>query len=226
LRWEGVYLCPVRLRPVTLLPPASCSTQHPSKTQGRRKAVYATLVPLGFPKECLIEIRNVQRHWCQDAGALNRVPRRPSFLYLALTNRLLNPYRKWRPLDEERPPASAREANPPSASEGGRRDFSMTIEFQEQTLWLLPLGLAVSFMLWVLWHFFKETRRQSGSNLPAIQAPNSAVRDGRNSGKAALHLQGRSARSSHLPHSADNESGPLSGQGYPLGRSRHAPIAH
>jgi len=35
----------------------------------------------------------------------------------------------------------------------------VTIEIHEQTLWLIPVSVAVSFMLWVLWHWWKEERR-------------------------------------------------------------------
>lgn len=32
----------------------------------------------------------------------------------------------------------------------------MTLEIHEQTLWLIPVGLAVGFMVWVLWHWWLE----------------------------------------------------------------------
>jgi hypothetical protein len=32
----------------------------------------------------------------------------------------------------------------------------MTLEIHEQTLWLIPVGLAVSFMIWVLLHWWRE----------------------------------------------------------------------
>ena len=35
----------------------------------------------------------------------------------------------------------------------------MTIEIHDQALWLIPVGMAVSFMLWVLWQWWKEERR-------------------------------------------------------------------
>ena len=35
----------------------------------------------------------------------------------------------------------------------------MTVEVHEQTLWLVPVGMAIGFMLWVLWHWLKEERR-------------------------------------------------------------------
>jgi len=33
---------------------------------------------------------------------------------------------------------------------------SMTLEIHEQTLWLIPVGFAVSFLVWVLWHWWRE----------------------------------------------------------------------
>jgi hypothetical protein len=35
----------------------------------------------------------------------------------------------------------------------------MTLEIHEQTLWLIPVGLAVSFMVWVLWNWWREEHR-------------------------------------------------------------------
>ncbi len=32
----------------------------------------------------------------------------------------------------------------------------MTIEIHEQTLWLIPVSLAVGFMVWVLWNWWRE----------------------------------------------------------------------
>jgi len=32
----------------------------------------------------------------------------------------------------------------------------MTIEIHDQALWLIPVGLAVGFMVWVLWHWWRE----------------------------------------------------------------------
>jgi len=36
---------------------------------------------------------------------------------------------------------------------------TVTLEFQVQELWLLPAGLAIWFMLWVLWKWWQEERR-------------------------------------------------------------------
>jgi hypothetical protein len=35
----------------------------------------------------------------------------------------------------------------------------MTLEIHEQTLWLIPVSLAVSFMIWVLLNWWREERR-------------------------------------------------------------------
>ena len=35
----------------------------------------------------------------------------------------------------------------------------MTLEIHEQTLWLIPVGLAVSFMIWVLLNWWHEEHR-------------------------------------------------------------------
>jgi hypothetical protein len=40
----------------------------------------------------------------------------------------------------------------------------MTVEIQEQSLWLVPAGLAICFMVWVLWSWWREERRRSRSN--------------------------------------------------------------
>lgn len=32
----------------------------------------------------------------------------------------------------------------------------MILEIHEQALWLIPVGLAVSFMVWVLWNWWRE----------------------------------------------------------------------
>jgi hypothetical protein len=39
----------------------------------------------------------------------------------------------------------------------------MTIEIHEQTLWLIPVGLAVSFMIWVFLNWWQEERRPNDS---------------------------------------------------------------
>lgn len=40
----------------------------------------------------------------------------------------------------------------------------MTIVIQEQLLWLIPAGMAICFMLWVLWSWVREERHRSRSN--------------------------------------------------------------
>jgi hypothetical protein len=84
---------------------------------------------------------------------------------------------------------------------------SMTIEIHEQTLLLIPVSLAVGFMVWVLWNWWREEHRKTESriedrrtedrslaarhlrviNLPAQLAPSSEVRDWHRQGKALLH---------------------------------------
>jgi hypothetical protein len=73
----------------------------------------------------------------------------------------------------------------------------MTIEIHEQTLWLIPVGLAVGFMVWVLWNWWREERRigerriearhQRVINLPAVPAPSIEARDWHRRGKLILH---------------------------------------
>jgi hypothetical protein len=73
----------------------------------------------------------------------------------------------------------------------------MTIEIHEQTLWLIPVGLAVGFMVWVLWNWWREehhmvgrrteARNQRVINLPAVSAPSSEARDWHRRGKLILH---------------------------------------
>ncbi len=89
---------------------------------------------------------------------------------------------------------------------------SMTMEIHAQTLWLIPVSLAVGFMVWVLWNWWREehhmkephmsdrriedrrlgeqrldTRHQRVINLPALPAPSSEARDWRRRGKLILH---------------------------------------
>jgi len=94
---------------------------------------------------------------------------------------------------------------------GGRRAeegiASMTIEIHEQTLWLIPVSLAVGFMLWVLCNLWREehgkkesriearriedwrieARRPRVISLPAQPAPSSEARDWHRRGKLILH---------------------------------------
>jgi hypothetical protein len=90
---------------------------------------------------------------------------------------------------------------------------SMTIEIHEQALWLIPVSLAVGFMVWVLWNWWSEEhrtkeRRIAGErhiqvgciedqppvarhrrviNLPEQSAPSSEARAWRRRGKPILH---------------------------------------
>ena len=78
----------------------------------------------------------------------------------------------------------------------------MTIEIHEQTLWLIPVSLAVGFMVWVLWNWWREehhmadrriedprieARHQRVINLSAAQAPSSEARDWHRRGRLILH---------------------------------------
>jgi hypothetical protein len=78
---------------------------------------------------------------------------------------------------------------------------SMTIEIHEQTLWLIPVSLAVGFMVWVLWNWWREEHPKKESrieirradephprviNLPAEPAASSEARDWRKRGKLIL----------------------------------------
>jgi len=35
----------------------------------------------------------------------------------------------------------------------------MKVEFGAEALWLIPVGFAIWFMLWVLWKWWREERR-------------------------------------------------------------------
>jgi hypothetical protein len=37
----------------------------------------------------------------------------------------------------------------------------MKLEIDAIALWLIPVGIALWFMIWVLWHWQKEEHRQS-----------------------------------------------------------------
>jgi hypothetical protein len=84
---------------------------------------------------------------------------------------------------------------------------SMTIEIHEQTLWLIPVILAVGFMVWVLWNWWREehhmadrriedrriedprieARHERVFNLSAPTAPSSEARDWHRRGRLILH---------------------------------------
>ncbi len=42
----------------------------------------------------------------------------------------------------------------------------MTLEFHAESLWLIPVGLALWFMLWVLWNWWREERRSRSFEEP------------------------------------------------------------
>ncbi len=93
---------------------------------------------------------------------------------------------------------------------GGRAEggiASMTIEIREQALWLIPVGLAVGFMVWVLSNWWREEHSKTESriesrrieypridaqrprviNLPEEPAPSSEARDWHRRGKLIPH---------------------------------------
>lgn len=37
--------------------------------------------------------------------------------------------------------------------------FTLKIGFNAETLWLIPLGLALWFMIWALWNWWREEHR-------------------------------------------------------------------
>ena len=47
------------------------------------------------------------------------------------------------------------------AGETERGTVTMAVEFQAESLLLIPVGLGISFMLWVLWNWHKEEKRRS-----------------------------------------------------------------
>ena len=40
-----------------------------------------------------------------------------------------------------------------------REDADMQMEFDAKALWLIPAGLALWFMIWALWNWWREERR-------------------------------------------------------------------
>jgi hypothetical protein len=83
------------------------------------------------------------------------------------------------------------------------RIASMTIEIHAQTLWLIPVVLAIGFMLWVLWNWWREEplkkesriedrkiedRRPRVINLPAQLAASSEAREWHRRGKPILPI--------------------------------------
>jgi hypothetical protein len=88
-----------------------------------------------------------------------------------LTNCLLAPYGKGRHLDTgglagprvvnltRRGRSELRRGELRRAERG---IVSMTVEIREQTLLLIPVSLAVGFMVWVLWNWWREEHRTEG----------------------------------------------------------------
>jgi len=96
--------------------------------------------------------------------------------YRAFRNCLLLPYSKGRRLNLQGTPARAREE---AASPGSGGIFNVILELQAEELWLAPLTLALTFLLWVLWNWWKEGRRRAeknGFNSLAARPANTASR--------------------------------------------------
>ena len=124
LRRQEHEKTPARSYIFTLLPPASCSTEHPFAIRTDRKPTYTVPIVPGLPKRMPKKIRNVRPVRCQGGGtqgsrgagergsmraggrpgADQRRPREAPF-YAALTNRLLLLYCKRRGLDAWSSPA-------------------------------------------------------------------------------------------------------------------------
>ena len=172
---------PARWCSVTLLPPASCSTQQSFGIPDWRNAGHSTnlsgrvspaaLVPPGMPKECLCMIRNVRTMRCQGAGGgaeglvfgsgcseegqLRTFTKPLLFAYspfieggFSLRKRILRRNR-----------GATTGARPHL---DGRWEAPMPMDsLHLESLWLIPLALAVSFLMWVIWNIEKDIRRQS-----------------------------------------------------------------
>ena len=52
---------------------------------------------------------------------------------------------------------------------GWKGGLPMTVEIQEQSLWLIPFVLAICFLVWVLWGLLKEQSRQKDANSRVIR---------------------------------------------------------
>jgi hypothetical protein len=79
-------------------------------------------------------------------------------LYSSLTDCILPLYRKRRPL-ESRAFLSRKlfRAHEEREAEGGY--VAVKIDFNAEIFALIPVGLAIWFMLWVLWNWWREERR-------------------------------------------------------------------
>lgn len=79
-------------------------------------------------------------------------------LYKSIMNSLLALYRKWRLLKS----ALTRRQSQFIRRSCGRRNLryaAMKMEFDAEILWLVPLALALWFMIWVLWNWWQEWHR-------------------------------------------------------------------
>ena len=139
----------------------------------------------GCQKNTLIDKKCADYSVSRRASAGRRPAACRGFLfYGALTNCLLRPYAKRRQL---------KAMGLPEGRNGGRKEEElMTVELHEKSLWLIPVGLAIFFMLWALWNWWREERRQKHSSsarltFPDRPAPSSSVRDGRRIGIAVRH---------------------------------------
>jgi hypothetical protein len=79
-------------------------------------------------------------------------------LYRSLTNHILPLYRKRRPLESQ----AFRSRKPFRAHEEREADggfVAVKIDLNAEILTLIPVGLAIWFLLWVLWNWSREQRR-------------------------------------------------------------------
>jgi len=60
----------------------------------------------------------------------------------------------------------------------------MTVEIHEQTLWLIPVGLAIAFMVWVLCNWWREEHHMNDKE-PGY-SPGAAGFQYRSSGRAQV----------------------------------------
>ena len=60
----------------------------------------------------------------------------------------------------------------------------MTLEIHEQSLWLIPVGLAVSFMVWVLLNWWRE--EQHPNHVGQIDPSGAEAFQYRSSGRAQV----------------------------------------
>lgn len=127
----------------------------------------------------------------KEGERLSRPAKTASGLNKPLTNWLLDPYRNGRHLDSRGLPV-AREMNAVKRRWAERGIVSMTVDLHEQSLWLIPVSLAVGFMVWVLWNWWREERRieggrQRGINQRVQPAPSSEALDWHRRGRPILH---------------------------------------